>query len=282
MTVRTVVVTGCSSGIGRCTAERLHAAGWRVLFTLRGGGPRAATLGINERERLKVAALDVTNGKERYAVTGSVASEFNGRLDALVLNAGYALFGALEDLSEEQIRAQMETNFLGQALLTQSLLPALRNAKGRVIAVSSVFGSTPFPLTSLYCASKFALEGFVRSLRHELAPHGVSVALVRPGRHRTRFGDNIVWGRGAVSAYSLQTAAYRRLRDALGVRPAANGNRVAAAVERLLACRRMPPMVTIGGDARVMLAIERLIPAVCGDVFFRRLYARIFQSPEPS
>jgi NAD(P)-dependent dehydrogenase (short-subunit alcohol dehydrogenase family) len=276
MTGKSVLITGCSSGIGRRAAERLQAAGWRVLLTLRGGPARATMLGIGESPGLRVAALDVTNTEERAAISDLIVRDFEGRIDALVLNAGYALFGALEDLSEEQIRTQTETNLLGHILLTRSLLPALRAARGRIVAVSSVLGATPFPLTSIYCASKFALEGFTRSLRHELQPHGVAVALVRPGRRRTRFGENIVWGAGNVPAYRGQTSAYRHLRNTLAARPAGDADVVAAAIERLLTRRRMPPVLAVGGDARILLAAERLLPTGWSDALLGHLYARAF------
>jgi NAD(P)-dependent dehydrogenase (short-subunit alcohol dehydrogenase family) len=277
MTEKTVLVTGCSSGIGRHTAERLHDAGWRVVLTLRGGRGRAGALGIRESSRMIVAALDVSAVDQRAAVVDLVAGHLDGRLDALILNAGYALFGALEDLSEAQIRAEMETNFLGQALLARALLPAVRAARGRIVAVSSLFGATAFPLSTLYCASKFALEGFMRSLRHELAPHGVGVALVRPGRRRTRFGENIAWAVGAEPVYRSQTAAYRRLSSDLAKRRAGDGEAVAEAIERLLTRRRMAPAVTVGGDAWSLLAVERLLPAAWSDAVLGMLYARLFR-----
>ena len=114
------------------------------------------------------------------------------KLDALVNNAGYGLFGVFEELSEDLIRKQMEVNFFGCVLLTQALLPSIRATRGVILNLSSMLGFFAPPMSSLYCASKFAIEGWSESLHFELAPHGVRVVLIEPGSFNTQFGSNLM------------------------------------------------------------------------------------------
>lgn len=279
MAERCVLITGCSSGFGRAMVPAFLDRGWSVIATLRDAPTRAAVL---DEERathpsaLTVLSLDVTSAAERAAVAAVVARRPAG-LDCLVNNAGAAAFGALEDLSAEQLRAQMEVNFFGPALLIRELLPALRRARGRVVNVSSLFGETGFPLTSAYCASKFALEGLSESLRQELAPHSVQVALVEPGRYRTRFGENAVWGERSFrpgSAYTAQTAAYARLKQGFASRPAGGPEAVARTVVALADSRSLPLRSRVGGDARLLHLLRRLLPERAASCLLGAAYAR--------
>jgi NAD(P)-dependent dehydrogenase (short-subunit alcohol dehydrogenase family) len=275
MTGRVALVTGCSSGIGRHTAQTFLHDGWHVIATLRGGTKRADDLGFPHDDGFTVVDLDVTDASQRVALLQHVQDYFNGQLHCLVNNAGFALVGALEDISEAQAEHQMQVNFTAAAFLTRDLLPALRRAQGRIINISSLFGYTGFPLNSFYCASKYALEGFSEALRYELAPHGVQVALVEPGRHRTRFADNMVWGDASVtqaSVYRSQTANLQRLRDRLRSRPAPAPDAVARRVVRLAGRTRMPLRTRVGHDATLYYYLERLLPTSIRDALFRRLY----------
>ncbi len=261
---KTALITGTSSGFGRELVSELLRRGWSVAAGLRRARDRrglfAAELG-SYPERLRVLPLDVNNSVERLAARGEVSRFFGGRLDCLINNAGYGLFGALENLSEEQLRSQFETNFFAPALLTRLFLPLLRKARGRVINISSVVGTTGLPLTSAYCSSKFALEGLSEALYHELRPHGVQVALVEPGRFRTRFGDNVVWGAGAEPAYERQTRNYRALKDRLSAGRGVDSRKVVLAVARLAESARMPLRTRCGMDARLGHLASRVLPA---------------------
>ena len=178
---KTVLITGTSSGFGRQLAPRFLNAGWTVIATLRDASKRSDLFAADLAKspgRLFVLSLDVARENERVAAAGFIDRQFEGKLDCLVNNAGFGLFGALEDLSEDQIRRQMEVNFFGLVLLSRSLLPHLRRARGRIINITSALGYLGMPLTSLYCASKFAVEGLSESLYYELKPHGVQVAIV--------------------------------------------------------------------------------------------------------
>src|SRR5262245_25417622 len=215
MSRKTVLITGCSSGFGQLLVPEFLRDGWQVIATMRGAEKRQALFSKELQQygdQLAILLLDVTNAEERRAVRDFIKERFGGRLDCLVNNAGYGLFGAVEDLSEAQIRQQMEVNFFGLVLLTQILLPQLRQSRGRVINISSVLGFMAMPMSVMYCASKFAVEGFSEGLAYELEPHGVQVALVEPGAFRTNFAEKLTWGDKSSdtnSPYQKQTAAYR-------------------------------------------------------------------------
>ena len=227
--------------------------GWAVTATMRRAAERADVF-AGESGELEVLSLDVADAGEREAVTARVRE-----LDCLVNNAGYGLFGALEDVDEEQLRRQLEVNFIGAALLTRGLLPALRRARGSVLFVSSVLGQSGFPLTSAYCASKFAMEGLAESLHYELATVGVRVGIVQPGGRKTSFGANTEWARGASEAFAAVTARYRQLvertRDRGGGR---SGDAVSRALVRLAEARRVPLRTRHGADAAALRAADIL------------------------
>lgn len=278
-----VLVTGASSGFGHALAGAFLAAGWEVVATLRDAPARAGRLADLARAhpgRLAVLSLDVADPAERAAVAAEVDGRPGG-LDCLVNNAGYGLFGALEDLSEAQLRRQLEVNFLGPALLTRALLPALRRARGRVVNVSSVLGFRGLPLTSAYAASKFALEGWSESLHLELRPHGVQVALVEPGGHRTGFATGVEWGAGSGpgSLYAAQTAAYRALVARFRLRRGAGPERVARTVVRLAATRRMPLRTRVGADSRLAHLLGRVLPEPLAWRAWAGVAARAFTAP---
>src|SRR5437868_4806455 len=216
---KTVLITGTSTGFGHALVPRFLNVGWTVLATMRNAESRQDLYkdeAAKTADRLFIINLDVAAAEDRAAVAQFIDNRFDGRLDCLVNNAGFGLFGALEDVSEAQIRNQMEVNFFGLVLLTRQLLPHLRRARGRIINVSSVLGYTGMPLSALYAASKFAVEGLSESLDYELRPHGVQVAIVEPGGFRTGFRSNLAYGEKSFdesSAYSSQFAAFTRYRE---------------------------------------------------------------------
>jgi NAD(P)-dependent dehydrogenase (short-subunit alcohol dehydrogenase family) len=282
---RVVLITGCSSGFGRAMVGAFLDEGWTVVATLRRAGERSALLGA-ERQRhpskLVVLPLDVTSDDERRAAAVFVQERW-ARLDCLVSNAGRALFGPLEDVTPGQLREQVEVNALGPALLIRECLPLLRAARGRVIAISSLFGTAGFPLTAAYCGGKFALEGIAAALREELRPHGVQVAIVEPGRHRTGFATRADWAAGGgASPYAPATAAYRALAERLAAGPGAPAERLARAVVTLAARRRMPARVRVGRDAWAAHWLRRLLPERCASALWSALCARALRPrPEP-
>jgi len=252
--------------------------GWYVIATLRNAEARKDTFQAYKESQLILLSLDVANFREQESVTQWVHQ--HGRLDALVNNAGYGLFGALEDLSEEQMRHQMEVNFFGAALLTRSLLPCLRQSQGSVTFISSTFGYLGFPLTSAYCASKFALEGLAESLHYELQPHKVRVALIEPGSSRSRFGTNILWGLGAHEAYETQTQNYHRLRTNLKANSKNMAPRVARYAADIAEGRNRRFRIQVGRDGAIAHTLTRLIPEGLRHALLTRLYRKMFLRQE--
>jgi NAD(P)-dependent dehydrogenase (short-subunit alcohol dehydrogenase family) len=181
--MKTVLITGCSSGYGLATARHFHALGWNVVATMR--TPRADLLPASER--LRMLALDVTDA-------GSIAAAITaaGPLDALVNNAGIGVVGALEATPLSKIRAVFETNTIGTIAMTQAVVPQMRARRaGVIVNVTSSVTLAPMPLASAYTASKMAIEGFTGSLEHELAAFGVRAKLVEPGYGpTTNFAQN--------------------------------------------------------------------------------------------
>jgi NAD(P)-dependent dehydrogenase (short-subunit alcohol dehydrogenase family) len=185
LTTKTVLITGASSGIGRASAELFAARGWNVAATMR--APEKVDLAGSYPERIKLFRLDVTDKTSIETALGEVMAAF-GRIDALVNNAGFGLIGLFEEMTEEQIRRQIDTNLLGVMAVTRAVLPVMRTQKsGRIINVGSVAGRMTLPLYTLYCASKWAVEGFSEALAYEVAQHGIQVKIIEPGAIRTEF-----------------------------------------------------------------------------------------------
>ena len=219
--MRSILITGSSSGIGRATAERFASRGWRVFASMRNperGAPmraRAAERGW----RLETPALDVSSDASVAAAAAGILREAGGCLDVLVNNAGYYAFGPLEETSPDELRAQLETNVVGVLRVTRAFLPAMRARRaGTVVTLGSISGRVAVPISGPYAASKWALEGMIESLRLEMIPFGVRVVLIEPGPYHTALHDNerlaAAAGR-ADSPYADLLAAYRRQSDKL-------------------------------------------------------------------
>jgi NAD(P)-dependent dehydrogenase (short-subunit alcohol dehydrogenase family) len=269
MNRRSVLITGCSSGMGLAMANRFTEHGWRVFAGLRDVQHVPANLHADS-----ILPLDLTDDASIEAATSRVDS-----LDCLVHNAGYALIGPYASYTTAQMQRQMQVNFLAPALLTQLLLPALRKTQGRIICISSMAGETGLPMNALYCASKFALEGWAESLVHELAPHGVQIALVEPGGHRTRFAANAQWGARSIAGDSIeqrQRDALDMMRERMLARAGKDPAAVVNAVLRLVESKRMPLRTRVGSDARMLHWLkvwlpERLAQHLIASAFRRQL-----------
>lgn len=281
---RVVLITGCSSGFGRGLVSRFLKQGWLTIATLRNADERRSLFSVELRahpNRLFIQQLDVAEASERNRVVEFVCSRFD-QLNCLINNAGYGLFGALEDLAEQQIRHQMEVNFFGTVFLTRALLPVLRKSRGRVINMSTLFGFSSFPLSSVYCASKFAVEGLAESLYHELKPHGVQVTLVEPAGYRTRFGDNVVWGETSfepTSAYTQQSGNYRRFKQSLTSGKGHAPDTVVQAIVRMAEARRMPMRFRIGAGSHMVYVLRKLLPQRLSTALLSAHYDKIFLKP---
>ncbi|WP_439573200.1 SDR family oxidoreductase [Phreatobacter sp.] len=252
---KVVLVTGASSGIGRATAAYLHERGHRVFGTSRNPDRHAAPF--------QLLALDVTDDAAVAAAVAAVLAEA-GRIDALVNNAGVVLAGAVEDTSPAEALAVLNTNVVGVQRMARSVLPAMRGQGGGVIInVGSTAGSVGMPFQGLYCASKYALEGLTEALRLEVAPFGVSVALVAPGDTATAVVENRIRARasaGPASAYHPACAATLARYEA-DERAGAPAGSVAARIAAIVEGRSRGPRHAVGPLAqRILIGTRPFIP----------------------
>jgi NAD(P)-dependent dehydrogenase (short-subunit alcohol dehydrogenase family) len=273
-----VVVTGASTGIGEATALHLDRLGFRVYAGVR-REEAAARLRARATSMLRPVFLDVTDGDSVGAAVEVVGGDTGGAgLAGLVNNAGVAVGGPLEFLPLEAFRQQLEVNVTGQLAVIQAFLPLLRAGRGRIVNISSIAGLVAGTLLGPYHASKFALEALSDSLRQELAPWGLHVAVVEPGAIATP-----IWAKSVAAAddpaRALPPLAYERYGPAAAAlrawaaRSAVTGappETVAAAVAHALTARRPKTRYLVGRDARLTALVARL-PDRWRDRLLRRL-----------
>ncbi|MDD3276262.1 MAG: SDR family oxidoreductase, partial [Kiritimatiellales bacterium] len=186
--IRTVLVTGCSSGIGLATARLLKEKGWQVAPTAR----KPADLDMLRAEGFDPVALDVTDSASIADAANEVLRRFNGQLGAVVNNAGFGLTSAIEDAPRAMLRDIFEVNVFGLQELTNRFIPLFRKqGYGRIVNVSSVLGELSLPFAGVYSASKFAVEAISDALRRELFDSGVAVSIIQPGPIETKFSENL-------------------------------------------------------------------------------------------
>jgi short-subunit dehydrogenase len=273
-----VVVTGASTGIGNACALHLDRLGFRVFAGVR-RDEDAERLRSSASERLVPIKLDVTDSESIAGAAREVQAALAGaQLSGLVNNAGIAVSGPVEYLPIGEIRKQIEVNFIGQVAVTQAFLPLLRLSRGRVINIGSVGGEVALPFLSPYAASKHAIEGFSDSLRREVEPLGMKVAVVRPGAIQSS-----IWERGNAAAdevlASVPPQALEVYGEAVrGARAAANkraseaipAQAVADVVEHALTSDKPKTRYVVGRVGKAMVTLERWLP----DRAFDRLVAR--------
>lgn len=249
-----VLVTGCSRGIGHETALRLAELGWTVIGTLRSDAGREAL----EAAGVETVQMDVTRPEEIAQAVESIV-EKHGQLDALVANAGRGLFGCFETLEEQQTRDLMDVNFFGVLNCAREVLPHLRERSGRLVVISSIAGRRAAPGSSLYNASKFAVEGWAEGLSYELAPFGVQVVLVEPGPTESGFFDVKWWGKRKVSAYTPLNARLQELQASVKDKCVPVGVVVDAVVTALTA-RKPPFRIPTGTNTKLQLLAKSSLP----------------------
>lgn len=267
-----VLITGCSSGIGRATALRLAR---RPDMTVYATARRTETLADLAAAGCRVLALDVTDEESMAAAVRAVESA-HGSVGVLVNNAGYGEYGTVEETSLDRVRDQFETNVFGLAWLVQLSLPGMRAAgRGRIVNVSSMGGRFAFPTGGYYHASKYAVEALSDSLRFEVAPFGIAVSLIEPGLIRTGFE---AMAKRTLAGSEVPTGPYGRLttasRDATTKNYrsrliAAEPDAVARVIERAATARRPRPRYVITAAARFMIHTRRLLGARVFDAFLR-------------
>ena len=215
MSTKTWFITGTSRGFGREWAIAALERGDSVAATARAAASLDDLVAVHG-DKILPLSLDVTDHDAVFAAV-AVAHEHFGRLDVVVNNAGYGQFGMVEELSEAESRAQIETNLFGALWVTQAALPFLRaQGSGHIIQVSSIGGISAFPTVGIYHASKWALEGFSQSLAQEVAGFGIKVTLIEPGGYSTDWG-------GSSAKHATAIAAYDGVREQAANRPSRRG-----------------------------------------------------------
>lgn len=271
-----VLVTGCSSGIGWATAERLARDGWTVYATAR----RLDSIAGLEAAGCRLLQLDVTDdGSMRAAVEEVERAE--GAVGVLVNNAGYSQSGAVESVPIDVARRQFETNVFGLVRLTQLVLPGMRRAgSGRIVNVGSMGGRLTFPGGGWYHASKHALEALTDALRFELSGFGIDVVLIQPGLIGTGFAE------AAVGSIELDDGPYARFNAAVGAATAGayeggfarrlggGPDAVAKAIEQAVTARRPRTRYRVTASARLFMTLRRLLPDRAWDALVGRTYPR--------
>lgn len=281
--MRTVLVTGASSGIGRATARRLDRAGWKVFAGVR-REEDAEKLRAESSSRLEAIHLDVLDPGAIAAAAKRIDAEPGG-LHGLVPNAGNALAGPLETLPIETFREQLELNVTAQLATIQAMMPSIRKARGRIVLMSSDGGRVSLPYTGAYHASKYGIEAIGDALRQELAPWGIKVVLILPGAIDTQ-----IWARGEVAAdrfyeesprtrelYGSQTDRYREFIHEVA-KDAISPEKVAAKVEVALTRSRPKARYMVGLDAHFAARLGPVIPASVFDWAITKL----MKMPKPS
>jgi NAD(P)-dependent dehydrogenase (short-subunit alcohol dehydrogenase family) len=266
--VKSVLVTGASTGIGRSTALQLDQRGWRVFAGVR-REEDAASLREAGSDRIEPLMLDVADPGQIAAAAERIGVETEqSGLDGLVNNAGIAVPGPLETLPIEDFKRQIEVNLSAQVAVTQAMLPAIRTARGRIVFITSIGGLMAFPMFGAYHAAKFGLEAVGDVFRQELRPWGISVSVVEPGSIATPIWergqaevDAIAGraGRGHSDLYGEAMEAYREVARKTGER-GIPPEKVAARIEHALSARRPRVRYLVGADARGQAFASRVLP----------------------
>jgi NADP-dependent 3-hydroxy acid dehydrogenase YdfG len=256
-----VLITGCSTGIGRATAERLARSGLTVYATAR----RLESIEELERAGCRTLALDVTDEDSMRSAVAAV-EEAEGAVGALVNNAGYSHSGALETIPMEDVRRQFETNVFGLLRMCQLVLPGMRRAgRGRIVNLSSMGGKLTFPGGGVYHGTKYAVEAISDALRFEVGGFGVEVSVIEPGLIKTNFAET------AVGSVSQEEGPYAKFNNAVsastaGVYDSALGklgggpDAVAKAIERAITAKRPRTRYPVTASARLFMAQRALLP----------------------
>jgi NAD(P)-dependent dehydrogenase (short-subunit alcohol dehydrogenase family) len=277
---KAVLITGCSSGIGRATALRLAGAGWTVYATAR----RPETLSELQAAGCRTLALDVTDEQSMQAVVAEI-ERTEGAVGVLINNAGYSQSGAIETVPLDAVRRQFETNVFGLVRLTQLVLPKMRAQRwGKIVNVGSMGGRLSFPGGGHYHATKHALEAISDALRFELRGFGIDVVLLEPGLITTEFGEAATasmadveltgedpYAKFNTTVGAVTKGAYDGPMKLFGGGP----DRVAKVIERALKRRHPPARITITPSAKVTIAMRRVMPDRLWDAAMRS------QFPQP-
>ncbi len=273
---RVVLVTGCSTGIGRATAERLAGAGHTVYATAR----RPESVADLESAGCRTLALDVTDEGSMSAAVDRVVAE-HGAVDALVNNAGYSQSGAIETVAMDDVRRQFETNVFGLMRMCQLVLAGMREQRsGRIVNVSSMGANFTFPGGGVYHATKYAVEAISDALRFEVKGFGVDVVVIQPGLIRTEFGATaaaeVRADDGPYAEFNAAVAkATREIYEGPAARLGGGPDAVAGTIERAIAAHRPRTRYRVTPSAHLLVTQRRLMT----DRMWDRLVGTQFPRP---
>lgn len=269
--MKTILVTGASSGIGKALCLQLAAEGHTVYAAVRNLKKGRAEL-KGAPKNLKLIELDVT----KPAHTNRTLKEIQkaaGQLDVLVNNAGYGVYGPTEELGEKGIREQFETNFFGAVRLTNAVLPLFREQKsGLIVQVSSILGKLALPTGSAYTSSKWALEAYSESLRYEMFPFNVKVTLVEPGLIRTKFKENMNTIKKAPHyefLHRLVQGDYRSFNT--------SAEKAGDAIAKIIEKKNPAQRYLIGLDAKLSSMLRRIVPDFFMDLLIKGVVKRSYR-----
>ncbi len=277
---RAVLITGCSTGIGRAAAERLTRGGWTVYASAR----RVETIKDLADAGARVLPLDVTDDQSMRDAIDTVTDEA-GAVSVLVNNAGYGLQGPVEETPMDEVRRQFETNVFGLVRLTQLALPGMRGQRwGRIVNISSMGGRMTLPGGGFYHGTKYALEAISDALRFEVRPFGIAVSLVEPGGVSTAFGDTAVATINATEPSGDEPTDYAAFRAVLAgkitetyAKPkmASSPERIAAVIDKAISSKRPKARYLVGSDAKLLVRARRIL----GDRGFDTVLRSQFKVP---
>jgi NAD(P)-dependent dehydrogenase (short-subunit alcohol dehydrogenase family) len=277
---KAVLITGCSTGIGRATAEHLAQKGHTVYATAR----RPEAIADLEGKGCKTLALDVTSEDSMRAAVEAI-EEAEGAVGALVNNAGYSQSGAMETIPLESIRAQFETNVFGLIRMCQLVLPKMREqGSGRIVNISSMGGRLTFPGGGVYHATKHAVEALSDALRYEVQGFGVDVVIIEPGLIKTEFAEAAVGSMASIDAVTDE-GPYGRFNSAVAkltadayegplARLGGGPETVARAIEKAITRRRPRTRYLVTPSARLALTQRKLVTDRMWDRFMRTTFPR--------
>ncbi|WP_136658413.1 SDR family oxidoreductase [Nitratireductor sp. XY-223] len=272
---KTIIVTGCSSGIGAHCARALERDGWRVFATAR----KPHDLEALEKDGLEALYLDYREPESIAALADTVLERTGGTLDALFNNGAYSQAGAVEDLGTEALREQFEANFFGWHELTRRIIPVMRaQAHGRIVQCSSILGLVPMRWRGAYNASKFALEGLSVTMRMELAGTGIHVSLIEPGPIESKIAVNALHYieknidiEGSVHRADYERELQRMRQGGVKSKHKLGPDAVYDVLRHALENAKPKPHYVLTRPAKIGTALKRLLPA---DMLYRILEKR--------
>ena len=261
---RVWLVTGCSSGFGRAIAEEALSQGDTVVGTSRQAESLDDLVQDAPEGKAHAISLDVTDPEQVQRATREVLDRF-GRIDILVNNAGHGQVGAVEETTEEELRAIFDVHVFGPAALTRAVLPAMREQRsGAIVQMSSFGGQVSYPGFSAYCATKFALEGFSEALAQEVAPFGIKILIVEPGAFRTGFSGGALVQSWEMPEYQETAGQTREMITGIDGTQPGDPAKAARAILTALESEETPLRLPLGADA--VEGIRSKLDAVRGEL----------------